>query len=241
MLKIITVVVTPFQQNARLIFDPNDGQAVLVDPGGEVERILAHIPSDVKTVSRILLTHAHIDHGGGVQAALVACEERFSEKPKVVAYPEDYGFRASISEQARLYGFSPNEYENVPEPDSFLEDDSTLLIGSFSGRALFTPGHAPDHLSLYFEETPFRIETFEAGQSRAEVVEGTSPLLLAGDTLFSGSIGRTDLPGGDTALLLSSIKEKIFSLPDETRVMPGHGPDTSVGVEKRSNPFMRGA
>ncbi len=213
---------------------------MLVDPGGEIERILAHIPEDIHYVSAVILTHAHIDHGGGVAKALANCKERFSRAPELLAYEDDHGLRLTLQGQAAAYGLSPSDYQNVPTPNRFVSEGETVSIGNYSAQALFTPGHSPDHLSFYFEACEAEIACFDPSDMQISSETIHAPLLIAGDALFAGSIGRTDLPGGDHELLLSSIRSKLFSLPENTRVMPGHGPDTTIGQEKKTNPFVGG-
>ncbi len=221
-----------------MLIDTAEGVGVVVDPGGEVERIAAHIPDELTHVSSIILTHAHIDHGGGVEKMLAHCKERFSRTPELIAYEQDQGLRSTLKGQAAAYGFSSEEYQNVPTPDLFVEEGDTVSVGSYSAQVFFTPGHSPDHISLFFQASDAHVSWFGEGDSVVSDDKVRSPLLLAGDTLFAGSIGRSDLPGGDHELLIASITNKLLTLPDETRVMPGHGPDTTIGQEKKTNPFV---
>jgi hydroxyacylglutathione hydrolase len=138
----------------------------------------------------------------------------------LVANPEERMMRNNVKSIAQMYGMSPTEWHNCPEPTVNVRGGETLSIGNSSCAVLFTPGHSPGHVSYYFEK---------------------DGIVASGDVLFAGSIGRTDLPGGDTKTLLDAIRREIFTLPAATRVLTGHGPDTTVGEEKASNPFFTGA
>ncbi len=225
-IEIHTIPVTVFQQNARIVVDSESLKAIVVDPGGGAEDILDKISS--LDVEAIFLTHAHLDHGGGVAALMRAYKKKFSKDLKLYSCgAEEELMRQKLSLQASIYGLPVKEYENVPEPDLILKDGDKIQLAN--AEVLFTPGHAPGHLSLFFKKQDIVID----GQSF------TAPFLIAGDTLFQGSIGRTDLPGGDHGTLISSIKNKILTLPDDTIVLPGHGESTTVGAEKKSNPFLK--
>lgn len=126
--------------------------------------------------------------------------------------------RSSISGQAMMFGLSAKDYQDCPEPDQYLQDGDELLVGNFKIKALFTPGHSPGHLSFF--------------------IAGERPTVISGDSLFKGSIGRTDLPGGNHRLLIKSIENKLLTLPENTIVLPGHGPDTTIFNEKNRNPFL---
>lgn len=229
MLLIETLEVTPFAQNARLVFDTESRELCIVDPGGDVSLLIEYSRRFSPSSIKVFLTHAHIDHGGGVEEYLRLAETNFSQRPSLYAH-SDGGLRKSIARQALLFGLSPNEYRDVPEPDQVLNEGSVFTVGGVSGKVHWTPGHAPDHISLYFEKQKSEIDGDEV----------FAPILIAGDTLFAGSVGRTDLPGGSHPQLISSIKEKLLILPDDTVVLSGHGPATTVGREKRYNPFLRG-
>jgi hydroxyacylglutathione hydrolase len=183
---------------------------VVVDPGGEPRKILGYLKEKDLTVREIWLTHSHLDHCGGVK--------ELKEKTGAVLFghPVEKMLRAHVEEIERMYGLE-GELENCPEPERYISGGEKLSFLEFSFDVLFTPGHSPGHLCFY---------------------EPTQGLLLAGDTLFAGSIGRTDLPGGDGPTLMKSIRDKILVLPPATVVMPGHGPDTTIEQESRSNPFV---
>ena len=225
-MQIITVEVTPFQQNARILVDIPAGSSsgpessvTIVDPGGDIERLLRPIEQNKFVVSKILLTHAHIDHAGGVANLLIALNQLQPGKAvSLFGHPAEREWRQSIPVQARIFGLSPAEYAPCPEPDVYLNDGDEFTVGNNAGKVLFTPGHSPGHIAVYF---------------------AAEKLVIAGDALFAGSIGRTDLAGGDHELLISSIREKLLTLPDETRVLSGHGPETTIGRERRTNPFLK--
>jgi hydroxyacylglutathione hydrolase len=206
MLNVETIPVTEFGQNSRILWCSETKQGVIVDPGGDAEKILATAQRLGVTISAVWLTHSHLDHCGGVQPILDALKV-----PLV---------RNNVKSIAQMYGMSPAEWYNCPEPTVEVRGGESLSIGNSSCVVLFTPGHSPGHVSYYFER---------------------DGIVASGDVLFAGSIGRTDLPGGDTKTLLDAIRREIFTLPAETRVLTGHGPDTTVGEEKASNPFFTGA
>ncbi len=239
-----TVPVTAFQQNARILIDPASGSAVIVDPGGDVAELLDAVDAGVEgapklEVSCVALTHAHLDHAGGVAELLEALERRQGKRPELVGHRADEPLRKSIARQAMMFGLPPSEFNDCPEPDRYLEQGDSLAVGEFRGEVRFTPGHAPGHISFYFPAGAHAVELFARGRSLSSD-SVSQPLLIAGDTLFAGSIGRTDLPGGNHAQLIRSIEEQIFTLPGETIVMPGHGEDTTVQRERCSNPYFAG-
>lgn len=211
--QVLTIPVTLFSQNCRVLLDASSSSAIVVDPGGEGNRILEAIDSHRATVTEIWLTHSHLDHCGGVWYI----KEKTGAKLLGTDHPIERAFRERVEDQCRNYGVTALDMKKCPEPDRFISEKDELAFAGHTFQVLFTPGHSPGHLCYY---------------------DSSSQLLLAGDTLFEGSIGRTDLPGGDYETLIKSITDKIFSLPEETKVLPGHGPDTSVGEEKRTNPFF---
>jgi hydroxyacylglutathione hydrolase len=206
-----TIPVTSLDQNCRVITNTLNKECVVVDPGGDVDVIAAHLTKHGLALKGIYLTHSHFDHCGGV-AALLRC---YPDTP-LYAHPQEKGFRSRVKDVAMMYGLGPS-FENSPEPTTYLSGGESLEIVGAKVKVLFVPGHAPGHICFYFPE---------------------EKSLVAGDTLFAGSIGRTDLPYGDPDLLLRSIKEKILTLPDDTAVLSGHGPDTVLLREKQTNPFL---
>jgi hydroxyacylglutathione hydrolase len=214
MLTIETIPVTEFGQNARILWCSETKQGVVLDPGGEHVKILAIAEKLGVTITQVWLTHSHLDHCGGVEPLLKEVNV------PLVAHPEERMMRSNVKSIAQMYGMSPAEWHNCPEPDIEVRGGETLSVGNCSCTVLFTPGHSPGHVSYYFAH---------------------DNVVASGDVLFAGSIGRTDLPGGDTPTLLNAIKREIFTLPGGTKVLAGHGPDTTVAAEIASNPFFTGA
>ncbi|MBN8550053.1 MAG: MBL fold metallo-hydrolase [Deltaproteobacteria bacterium] len=212
MLQVRSLVVTPFAQNCRIIADAQSKTAVVVDPGGDVPLIEAELQKLGCRCVEIWLTHSHLDHCGGVAAL------KQKTNAQLIAHPGEREMRAHVRDICAMYGLPAGEMQDCPEPERELVGGEVLSFGGQDFRVLFTPGHSPGHVVFYQPELK---------------------ILLAGDTLFQGSIGRTDLPGGDYDTLMGSIHSKILSLPDDTRVLPGHGDETTVGIEKRSNPFLQ--
>jgi hydroxyacylglutathione hydrolase len=210
---IITLPVTELQQNCRVLIDRVSSSAVVIDPGGEARRIIALLKKESVNLSEIWLTHSHFDHCGGVAGLL---RER---SVPLIGHRAEREFRSNVDRVKVMYGMTSNDMENCPEPTQFVQGGETLSFGGDQYQVLFTPGHSPGHVCFY---------------------NAAAGLLLGGDTLFAGSIGRTDLPGGDHDLLLRSIRSQLLTLPPETIVMSGHGPDTSIGRERRDNPFVGG-
>lgn len=211
MLDIVTIPVTPFGQNARIVGCGETKECVIVDPGGDSDVVLAALTRSGYSCKAVWLTHAHLDHCGGVQPILDALGV------ELVGHPGEEPMRANVRRIAGMYGLSPDDWFDCPEPTRMISGGEVLTVGRHEADVLFTPGHSPGHVSFYFK---------------------ADGVLLSGDALFEGSIGRTDLPGGNHEELLRSIRERILTLPDDTRVLSGHGPDTTVGRERRSNPFL---
>jgi glyoxylase-like metal-dependent hydrolase (beta-lactamase superfamily II) len=207
-LRMLQLPLGPLQTNCYILACTVTNQAAVIDPSWDGRAILARINKEGWTVSHILLTHTHFDHVG----ALAELKELTGAPIYVHAEATEMLKRAPAA--AALWGFT---LDPPPAPDCFLDDGQKLQVGELEVEVLFTPGHAPGHVCFYL---PAHAALFD------------------GDVLFQGSIGRTDLPGGDYDLLMSTIKEKIMLLPDETVVLSGHGPATTIGYERRANPFL---
>jgi hydroxyacylglutathione hydrolase len=204
----ITFPVGPLACNCTILGDRQSNTAVVIDPGAEVGEIERVLAAQGWKLEAILITHAHIDHIGGAEAL------RKATGAPVWMHPRDAPLAATLGMQAQWIGVAPPP---APRIDGELTEAARLMLGAQALRVLETPGHTPGSICIYVPE------------------EGK---LFAGDTLFAGSIGRTDLPGGDTAAILRSLRGVVLALPDATRVVPGHGPETSIGRERLSNPFL---
>lgn len=207
-MKILGFPVGPLQANAYIAICEDTLKCALVDPGEEAELLLAAVAEENATVESILLTHAHLDHIGGVAEA-----KRETGVP-VYLHPADLNLYNAAPLQAHSFGL---EMETPPAPDRELEDGQTIKVGSSELEVRHTPGHSPGHVCLI-------------GNGFA----------LVGDCVFAGSIGRSDLPGGDGRTLIESINERIMTLSDDTVLYSGHGPATTVGQERTTNPFLTG-
>jgi hydroxyacylglutathione hydrolase len=201
--------VGPLQCNCSILGDEISLEAIVVDPGDDIPRILSLLDKHNLTVRQIVITHAHIDHIAGAQRL-----KRLTGAP-ILYNQNDLPLVAMMDEQAGWLGIPTPE---VLPPDDTLEDGKRISIVGLTGSILHTPGHTQGSVCLYLPD---------------------QSLLLAGDTLFAGSVGRTDLPGGNAPQLIASIHERLLTLPDDVTVIPGHGPKTSIGQEKDSNPFLQ--
>ena len=205
-----TMPVGPLQCNCSILGDEASREAIVVDPGAEVISIMAIVERHGWMVKEIIVTHAHIDHIAGAQKM-----KQLTGAP--ISYNQaDLPLVAMMDVQAGWLGMS--SVPVVEPPDSSLEDGASVSVAGINGHILHTPGHTPGSLCLYIPD---------------------SQLLLAGDTLFAGSVGRTDLPGGDGRTLIRSIKGKLLPLPEGTVVIPGHGRSTTIGEERERNPFLQ--
>jgi hydroxyacylglutathione hydrolase len=205
--------VAPFFKNGFVVACPRTREGVLIDPGDEVEGLLTFAEQEQLTLRHILLTHAHIDHITGVAAA-----KRALNVP-LYLHREDLFLYERAIEQAAMFGVP---VDSPPPPvDVFYTAGQVIHFGDFEARPHHTPGHCPGGVCLQVGGTG------ETGMD-----------LFVGDTLFAGSIGRTDLPGGNHATLLASIRTVLFRFGDAARVYPGHGPTTTIGQERRTNPFL---
>jgi hydroxyacylglutathione hydrolase len=204
-----TLPVGPLQCNCSILGDENSREAIVVDPGDDIPRILALLAKHHLTVKQIIITHAHIDHIAGAQRL-----KQLTDAP-VLYNQNDLPLVAMMDVQAGWLGVPT---PSVQAPDDTLNDGKLIAIPGIAGSILHTPGHTEGSVCLYLPD---------------------QTLLLAGDTLFAGSVGRTDLPGGNTRKLLASIHNRLLVLPDETIVIPGHGASTTIGSERLKNPFLQ--
>ncbi len=211
MMKVHTIPVTPFMQNCRVIVCNETNKAALVDPGGDPEKIAAFVDSLGVEVEKILLTHGHLDHVG----ASVVLKNKYNVEIVGPHKDEQFWFDA-LPMQCQMFGFPIME---PFLPDTWLEEGDKVAVGKIDLSVFLCPGHTPGHVVFYNKP---------------------SSSVFVGDVLFQGSIGRTDFPKGDGPTLLNSIREKLFTLPDETVVLSGHGNETTIGIEKRTNPFVSG-
>jgi glyoxylase-like metal-dependent hydrolase (beta-lactamase superfamily II) len=201
--------VTPFEQNCSLIWEPETRRAAVVDPGGDVDDILAEIAARDLKVEKILLTHGHIDHVGGT-AELA----RRLGVPVEGPQRDEAFWLDQLPEQCRMFGFPDTP---ALQPDRWLEDGDTVTVGDQVLDVVHTPGHTPGHVCF---------------------IHRPSKLAIVGDVLFAGSIGRTDFPRGNHGALIRAIREKLFPLGDDFAFIPGHGPMSTFGEERRNNPFL---
>lgn len=208
-MRVAVVPVTPFVQNCSIVWSEQTGIGAVVDPGGDVDRILATVREEGVSLEKILLTHAHIDHAGGT-AELAQALKLPIEGP----HRGDQFWIDGLAEQARMFGVAS---AGGFVPDRWLVDGDLVRVGDLEFEVRHCPGHTPGHVVFF---------------SRAE------RLAFVGDVLFAGSIGRTDFPGGDYGTLIRSIRTHLFPLGDDVRFVPGHGPMSTFGEERRSNPFV---
>lgn len=211
MLRIERFTFNPFQENTYVVHA--GGQGLLIDPGcstaAEERALEGWLAANGVAPVRVVLTHAHLDHMLGCAWA----ERRFGLRPEL--HRADLPLLESAPQQGAMFGVA---CEPSPPPGRFIEPGERIAVGGHELAVLFVPGHAPGHIALHSAEGGF---------------------VIAGDVLFQGSIGRTDLPGGDFDTLIRSIREQLFPLGDAVAVHPGHGPETTIGRERRTNPFLR--
>lgn len=204
-----TFPVPPLGCNCSILGDPVTKQAIVVDPGGAPEQILKMVEAMGLTVVSILHTHAHFDH------FLASGEMKRATGATLCLHQDDLPLWELLETQCRLFGVP---YQPAPLPDYWIKDEEKLLLGGIEAVALHTPGHTPGSMCFHFAQ---------------------EQVVLAGDTLFRGGIGRTDLWGGDYDAIEQSIRERLYTLQDETLVVTGHGPETQIGIEKDSNGYIR--
>ena len=213
-----TYAVPPFFKNGYVLGCEATREAVVIDPGDEVPKLLDAVKRHGLEAKHILLTHAHLDHVTGVAAAKRAL------KVPIWLHKEDNFLYEGVAQQGMMFGLT---VEQQPKIERFYTDGETITFGQYSIRVHHTPGHSLGGVCLEVN-----------GDARTNGPTNT-PSLFVGDTLFAGSIGRTDLPGGDMTTLLRSIRDVLFAFPDDALVYSGHGEVTTIGREKRTNPFLR--
>ena len=200
--------VGPLQCNCSIIADDTTREAMVIDPGDDIDEIVGRLRKHNLQVQQIVITHAHIDHVGG------AMKLRALTGAPILLNENDYALLKMLDVQAAWIGMTPPGAVKV---DVSLGQDDSVKTGNLAAHVLHTPGHTEGSICLYFP---------------------AEKLLIAGDTLFAGSIGRTDLPGGSFEKIMRSLHERVLALPDETVVTPGHGPKTTIGDEREGNPFL---
>ena len=210
-MKIQVIPVTPFEQNCSVIWCESTKQAAVVDPGGDLDQILEMLHDEGLTLAKILLTHGHVDH-----AAATSALKRRERVPVEGPHPDDLFWIQRLPADAAQFGFPAAD---AFTPDRWLGQGDTVQLGELTLEVRHCPGHTPGHVVF-----------FEPGAQRAFV----------GDVLFHGGIGRTDFPQGDFETLIASITQRLWPMGDDTVFIPGHGPESSFGEERRSNPFVRG-
>ncbi|GIX24514.1 MULTISPECIES: MBL fold metallo-hydrolase [Caldimonas] len=211
MLRYHTVPVTPFQQNCSIVWCDDTQRAAIIDPGGELPRLRAEVERLGVSLEQIWLTHAHIDHAGA--AAQLAREDGL---PIIGPHEGDQFWIDALPQQSAMFGFPPSERFT---PTRWLHDGDTVTLGHCTLQVRHCPGHTPGHV------------VFFSPQARRAFV---------GDVLFAGSIGRTDFPGGDYRTLIEAITQRLWPMGDDVVFIPGHGPESSFGQERRTNPFVGG-
>lgn len=211
MLRYQIIPVTPFAQNCCLLWDDATQDAVLTDPGGDLDTIFARVAQLGVTLRAVWLTHAHIDHAGAAAAAA-----RRAAVPIIGPHPDDQFWIDGLPQQSKLFGFPPAE---AFTPERWLHDGDQLTLGTLRFDVRHCPGHTPGHVVFHQPE---------------------AKRCWVGDVLFAGSIGRTDFPRGNHQQLLDSITQRLWPMGDATVFIPGHGPESTFGEERRSNPYVGG-
>lgn len=209
MLQFEVIPVTPFQQNATLVWCSKTREAAVIDPGGELNKITAAIEKHQLKLTKILLTHGHIDHAGGAASLSEA-----TSVPVIGPHQEDKFWLDALDDQSRMFQFPEAK---AVTPSRWLEDGDVIQLGEGKLEVIHCPGHTPGHVVYY-----------SAANKMAQV----------GDVIFAGSVGRTDFPKSDHQALIDSIKNKLLPLGDDVEFIPGHGPNSTFGAEKRHNPFL---
>ena len=210
-MQVFIIPVTPFQQNCTLLVCDQTQQAAVVDPGGDVEQILATIKESGATVAQILLTHGHLDHA----AAAPELAATLGDIPIIGPHQDDQFWLDGLTEQSARFGFG---HAKAFLPTQWLNDGDTVQVGAYTLNVIHCPGHTPGHVVFHSPELH---------------------LAWVGDVIFQNSIGRTDFPRGNHADLISSIQNKLFPLGDDIQFIPGHGPTSTFGQEKMHNPHLK--
>lgn len=217
-----TFVLTPFQQNTRVVSCERTRKAICIDPGAPSQEVVEYTRDNELELQAIVITHGHLDHCGGVSALTAEFPQT-----EIVLHRDEMYLYEKLAQQPLLLGIMPDqaramgmEYADPPKPTLFVEDGEVLDVGDLRFTVRHVPGHTLGHIVL---------------------AEESEKAVFTGDCLFSGTIGRTDLPGGDYDQLIASIKEKVLTLGDDYTVYCGHGPETTLGRERVSNPFLTGA
>ena len=213
-----TLPVGWLQCNCHVLGDAETKEALVLDPGDEVERVLEILSRHSLNVKAIVSTHSHIDHVGGLKKLHDATQA------PVLMHGSDLELYRALDMQAAWIGMRPPEQTNV---DALLKEGDVVRWGKFAANVIHTPGHTPGSICLHLPHSDSQEAALTAGN------------LFAGDTLFAGSIGRTDLWGGSFEQIMESLRGKLLALPNETIVHPGHGPTTTIGAERESNPFLQ--
>jgi glyoxylase-like metal-dependent hydrolase (beta-lactamase superfamily II) len=205
------IPVTAFQQNCSVVICEQTMRGAVVDPGGDLQRVYDFIEREGVTIEQILITHAHIDHAGATRELVDKLKV-----PVIGPHREDQFLIDTLPQQGQMFGLP---HARPFAPDRWLEQGDVVQVGEERFEVRHCPGHTPGHVVFF---NPLR------------------KFALVGDVLFHGSIGRTDLPRGDHATLLASLRDQILTLPDDTTFLPGHGPTSTIGAQRQSNPFLRG-
>jgi glyoxylase-like metal-dependent hydrolase (beta-lactamase superfamily II) len=209
------MIVGPLQSCCYLVGPAEGTDCLVIDPGGDGDKIVARLQARGRTPSAILNTHGHIDHIAGN----TELKNAFPAAKLIIHKDDEICLRKPLRNLSLLTG----QLYKSPPADQIVEEEGEWRLGGLTFRILHVPGHTPGSICLY-----------------AHPASAPRPVLFSGDTLFAGGIGRTDFPGGDTEQLLTAIREKLFTLPEETVVYPGHGPSSTIGYERQTNPFLLG-